>query len=148
MPANFQPDREELQPNRIPKRIIAKVLHQSGPQWIGGQIPGNATEVFLRAQGMVMIAPLPERTVSSQFPVAQATAGRFEPVDHHTQALIFAKLDQKMGVIRHQHPGQHRGITKNGAILKTAGRRAASPKIPKKRLAVNGGRSHEISLVR
>jgi hypothetical protein len=44
-----------------------------------------------------------------------------------------------MGMIRHQDPGKHSGVTENGVVLETAGGRAGCLKINKKTLPLHDG---------
>ena len=64
-----------LQPNRIPKRIVAKPLYQSCPHGIGYQISGNLPQIFFRTQSMIVVRLFPERASSCQLLIGQAGAG-------------------------------------------------------------------------
>ncbi|WZX32103.1 hypothetical protein SM130_17320 [Stutzerimonas stutzeri] len=49
-----------LQPNRIPRRIIANPLNQPGPQRVGNDVPRCLDHVFILAQCTIMKASLPD----------------------------------------------------------------------------------------
>ena len=75
-------------------------------------------------------------------------AGRFEPVDHPAQVALLPHLHQPVDMIRHQHPGQHAGLTEQGTVLETPAGGAGGPEIEEDRLPLPGGGGHQVHLVR
>jgi hypothetical protein len=134
-------------PNRIPERIIEYLFNQTGSQGVGNHVSGHLSQMFFCPQGMIVKRLLPERPLFTHEAIDLTTAGRFEPVDHGTQALLFTHLHQPVDMIRHEHPGKHAGIAEQGVVLEAAAGGAGGPEIEKHRLALPGGRGHQIDLV-
>lgn len=117
------------------------------PAPIGYHITGHAPQVFFPPQTVVVVCWLPDGPLSLQNPIDITCAGRFETIHHQAQGVIFAQLDEPMGVIRHEHPGQHAGIAQQGALFETTGGRTARLEISEKTLPANRGAGHQIDMV-
>lgn len=137
-----------LQPDGIPERVGDYPFHQAGAHRVADQVSRHRAQVFLVAQGMVVVRRCPQRAVPAEHAIGRARTGRFEAADHLRQRIAGAQFDQPVRVVRHQHPGQRRGIAPHLPATQATANRAGSHKVGKERRPVVGGTRHVVNVTR
>lgn len=144
MPAKKSSSHLPLKPDRIPERIVTQPPDQPSPQRIGHDIARHTEQILLGSQAMIMEARHSDTPLGARALSRHPTARRLQPIHQSSQAVHLAQLNQPMGMIRHQHPGEHMAVTKEPWRFETAGSRTASGKVAEYRLAVTGDGSDQI----
>ena len=106
-----------LQPDGIPERVIAKPLDQARTQGIGDEVSRGTDYTLIIAYRMVMECATPYRTLRTHCEIHAAAARGLQSACDCAQRIALAELQQPMRMIRHQHPRQHRCISKKSPIF-------------------------------
>jgi hypothetical protein len=99
-----------LQPDAIPIWVLACMVDGLGAQWIGDDVAGRCADIFIVPQCVIVEAPSPDLRGLLRLPDALA-GNSLETIHHQRKVISFAKFDQSMPVIRHQHPAEQTCIT-------------------------------------
>ncbi len=106
-----------LQPDAVPEWILAQSAHETRTQWIGDKVAGSHQQFPLVSQCVLVECPSPHSTTASQRAIGAARACTLQPGHDARQAIVLAKLQQPMRVVRHQHPCKHLRIPEAATIV-------------------------------
>src|SRR5437868_2613692 len=94
-----------LNPNRIPKRIVANLLHKSCPHWVGHDITRDSSQTLFMAHGVIMVTLLPKASSSPSGSVDRSSTKGFGPA-HQLAQRILVQFNKPVEMIRHDYPRQ------------------------------------------
>ena len=85
-------------------------LDETSPNRIPDDVTRDTEGILFHTQRTIMVSGHPEPAGTAIDLVRNQGQHRFDPLHETRERSLLAQFDQRMQMIRHQHPAQHLGI--------------------------------------
>ncbi len=141
------PQLSELEPNRIPKRIITYRRDQPRAQRIGNDVPRHRFYRFVFPKRVIVVAALPNRLHRRVFMTNLSRTCALESPHARSKRAGFTQLNQPTDVIRHKHPSEQLGAFILDGVRKCSRAGRSNREAVEYFTSIHRGGGHVINLI-
>jgi hypothetical protein len=95
-----------FEPDCVPERVVADRSREPGPDRIGDDIASEVEDILIAPQRAIVKRARPDASTLSAYAIDDRRDSGLQISDRIGKIAV-AKLDERVQVIRHQHPAHH-----------------------------------------